>query len=487
MSIRPWVIVEPPDSRGLRKITVADKTVGSAWSLRELRKILSRLGYPRMMDVEDPASICWRGGNSKTWPDRPWRRRGVSALMIAGMLGSAVLHVVIGWPDAFKALTFSQRIVGAVFVLAGLLQFGATLAAIDYCGRRQLKVSGAITLLGAFITLPTAALLAFMWLEEREYTPYLWTFIPLLPWSLWALYRLIRQKSWHGTPHPKKFAAGVAATAILTAVSLAYSTMYQPTVAPIRFILKTQFGKPQASVNLKRVAIPLKLYVKNDGGIPIYVINDDYTVWGRSIKYSTKGEGMKQWKTDTEDWGFAVDAQRYAQEGEADVIASGHFSGPGTWLDVGEEFTYETVVRLPRNANYGELEATLTMDFMRKDRGRLDDDFGIPWHSWDKSEGQYYCPPDECGEYVIYHGRVRHNNNLINVTRKPRYVTAFWHPESGLSDFISSFDFKKKAISVYREGIDEAEVAREQERYGVATITANSKILTNDFLPRSGG
>jgi hypothetical protein len=483
MGILPWVIVEAPDSRGLRSVVVNGKVAGSAWSLRELRRILDRLGYPPTLDLEDPGSVLWRGGGSGTWPDRPWRRRATTALMTVGMLASAGLHIVIGWPDALRALTFSQRIVGSIFVLAGLLQGVATAAVLDHCGRRQFRMSGALVLLGAFIALPTSATLVFMWLEEREYTPYLLVFMPLLLWSLWALSFCVRAKSWKGLPHPKKFAAGVAFTAVTTAVSLVYSTMYQPTTAPIHLVLKADFGTPQTDVGLRQVAVPLSLSVKNAGAIPVYVVNDDYTVYGMSFHPAAEGEGLRHWRSDTESLD-AVEAERYVRTARKDVLRSGHFYGPGGWLDAGEEYVTEKVVRLPRDADYGELEASLQIHFMRKDRGRLDDDFGRPRFSWDENMEQYYCPPQQCGETAVYHGRVRHNNNLVNVTRRPRYATAFWGPRTTPDVFVSSFDFKKKALYVRREGIDREETAREQARFGIATVRTNAKLLTAEILRR---
>jgi hypothetical protein len=475
MSIRPWVIVEQPDSRGLRKVTINGEVVASAWSSRELRKILRRLGYPKTMNMEDPKSIYWRGGDSKTWPDHPWR-----------MLGSAVMHIVVGWPDAFKAFTFAQRIIGTIFVLAGLLQCAAVIAVLDYWSKRQLRPSGAISLLGAFIALATSTTLVFMWLEEMEDTPYLRVFAPLCLWSLWALCMLIREKAWQGTPHPKKFAAGVAATALLTAVSIAYSTMYQPTAAPIRFILKAEFGTPEASPDFQYVTIPLKLYVKNDGGIPVYIVNDDYTVWGTPVKHSAKGDGLKQWKTDTEESSYTAEAKRYVREGEADVVSSGHFHEPGSLLDPGEEVSQEETVTLPMNARYDELEATLDIEYIRRDRGRLEEEFQFPvGYSWDDGDKQYYCPPDDCGEYVVYYGRVSHNNNLVNVTRRPRHLAAFWGPEFGFYDAISSFDYEKKTLNAY-EDIDDAEIAREADNYGMGQVRTNSILPASKLLRLAG-
>jgi hypothetical protein len=278
------------------------------------------------MDVEDPASVCWRGGDSRTWPDRAWRRRAIIVLMVVGLLASMVLNAVIGWPDATGALTFAQRITGALFVLSSAVQGAAAIAVLDYWGRRQFKISGAIVLLGALISLATDSLLLLMWLEEREYTPYMLAFMPLWCWSLWALYLLVREKSWKGVPQPKRFAAGVFATALLTGVSLAYSTLYQPAVAPMRFALKVEFGTSRADRSRPFVHIPLKLYVKNTGGYPVYIINNDFSVYGRTAKYSERGDLAKGWRESIERG--AEEAELHVDQLAYKTISSGRFYEP---------------------------------------------------------------------------------------------------------------------------------------------------------------
>ncbi|MFB9534828.1 MULTISPECIES: hypothetical protein [Streptomyces] len=52
MEKTPRVIVEPPDSRGLRAVSVGGTAVGSAWSPSGLRKVLRRFGL--FMDQEAP-------------------------------------------------------------------------------------------------------------------------------------------------------------------------------------------------------------------------------------------------------------------------------------------------------------------------------------------------------------------------------------------------------------------------------------------------
>jgi hypothetical protein len=90
------------------------------------------------------------------------------------------------------------------------------------------------------IALATDSLLLFMWLEEMEFTPYVLVFMPLWCWSVWALCLLVRNRSWKEIPQPKRFAAGVVATALLTGTSLAYSTMYQPAAAPMHLTEETK-------------------------------------------------------------------------------------------------------------------------------------------------------------------------------------------------------------------------------------------------------
>ncbi|TQL18346.1 hypothetical protein [Streptomyces sp. SLBN-134] len=483
MSIRPWIIVEPPDGRGLRRVTIGGETAGSVWSRTGLRRLLGRLGYPETMDLDDPASVCWRGGDSGTWPDRALRRRSVTALLVAGLLVSMVFNAVIGWPDASGALTFAQRITGVLFVLSGVILGAAAIAALDYGGRRQFRASGAIVLLGVIIALATDGLLLLLWFEEREYTRHLLIYVPSLCWSVWALFLLVRRRSWKGIPQPKKFAAGVVATALLTAVSLAYSTMYQPAAAPMHFTLRAEFGKAWEDRDLSFVHVPLTLYMKNTGGIPVYIVNDIYTVRGRVALYSKGEEDL------AEEWRASVGKQG-SSEGEAELyvdglryttISSGRFYDAGSSLDVGQEYALKHVFQLPKDTGFDILSVEMQISYMRKDRGRLDvEEFRSSHASWNEYDRRYHCEPAICGGQLIYRGRVLHNNNLINVTRQPRYVTAVWSPGGQYLSSISSVPFNFRGLGDY------AEERRELERYGAAKARADAEISMAEVLSSAG-
>ncbi|MEV8593777.1 hypothetical protein [Streptomyces sp. NPDC052012] len=478
MSIRPWVIVEPPDSRGLRRVVVGNETVASVWSLPELRRVLGRLGYPASMDLEDPAAVCWRGGDSTTWPDRAWRRHTITVLMTAGLLASMVLNLMIGWPDALGALTFAQRVSGALFVLSAVVLGAGAVAALDHCGRRRHRSSGAMVLVGVLIALATDTLLVFMWFEEKEFTPYLMAFMPLLCWSMWALWLLVRERAWQGIPRPKTFAVGVVTTALLSVMSLAYSTMYQPVTAPKHVVLKAEFGTAQADPRLPYVHVPLKLYLKNDGGIPVYIISGDYSVYGRTADYSGGTDRLEEWRRSL-DRRQEEEAERYVDRLRFSEVSGGRFYRPGESLDVGQEYIMEHVFQMPRDAEFDTINLVLQITYMRKDRGKLDViEFGRAHRSW-KENDPYYCRPEKCGEELYHHGRVRHNNNLVNVTRGPRYATAIWAPGQTPHYSVSSFHFKGQ--------VSRSEEMREATRYGVSTAHADMSVPVAALLEEAAG
>lgn len=84
---------------------------------------------------------------------------------------------------------------------------------------------------------------------------------------------------------------------------------------------------------------------------------------------------------------------------------------------------------------------------------------------------------------------MRYNTSLINLTRKPRYVATFWSPEEEPNVFISSFNFKKhkKTESIYDiyEALDENEVDREADRYGLGSVSVNAEVSVKGLLKQA--
>ncbi|WP_329253473.1 hypothetical protein [Streptomyces canus] len=387
------------------------------------------------------------------------------------------LNAIIGWPDASGALTFAQRLTGVLFVLSSAMQGAAAVAALDHGGKRQFKASGAVVLLGVLIALATDSLLLFLWSEEMEYTPYALVFMPLWCWSLWALFILVREKSWKGIPQPRRFAAGVVASALLTGVSLAYSTMYQPVAAPVHFTLRADFGKSWLDRTVPFIQVPLTLYMKNTGGIPLYILNDEYTVRARGATYNEhpgRRDLESEWQESAGKRG--EEAEQYVREIKYRRVSSEHFYEPGKPIEAGQEYTLKRVFQLPKDATYDTVRVDLTISYIRKDRGKLDvEEFAIPHYSWKEEDSRFSC----CGRAVIYHAQVRHNNNLVNLTRRPRFATAIWSPVRPPTSSISRFGF-------WEERGPGSEEKREKERYGAAEVFLTSEVPFAELLKSSG-
>lgn len=474
MEHRAKVTVRPPDGRGLREVRIGAETVDRAWSMRDLRGILRRHGYPQDLDLEDKSEVCWAGGGSDAWPDHAWRRRTTIGFMAFGLVACMALLIVIGVPDAFDAMTFAGRLTGFLFILGGVAEGAAAIAAFDYWGKRSLNISGAIVLLGVLIAVTVTTLLVFLWFQEAEATLYTLAFFPHFFWSLWALWVVVREKIWRGTPYPTRIAAGVAATAILAGVNFAYSSLYQPTAAPTNLALQVRYGTPRMDRERPVVHLPVTLHLKNSGSVPLYILADGWTVYGRTGKYVEKSTELRDRREALEAVG---DAARHVESFERTTLGTGPFTGPGNWFDPGEEYTAQKMVEVPRTAKYDVLEASLNAMVMRKDRGTIDlDTFGTPQLSWDK-KSRFYCPPKECSEHLVYHAEVAYSTNLITVTRKPRYVTSWWALDPEDSDWGASIStFKGKGL------VKDEETQQEYRRYDLFTVDAQASIPFADIV-----
>ncbi|GHB81020.1 hypothetical protein GCM10010347_59710 [Streptomyces cirratus] len=453
-------MVQAPDERGLRQVTIDGAPAGSAWSQRDLRRQLRRAGLPGDMDLDDRAAVSWRGADSTSWPGRAGRRRATIALLAAGLLVCALLLADIGIVDALGALTFSGRLTGVLLVLSGAVQAVAAVAVFDFWGKRTLRYSGATVVAGVLIAVATQGLLLAVWFQEREWTPYLPVFLALSLWSLWAAWTIWRARAWKGIPYPKSFTAGVTATALLASANFAYSAVYQPHAALVHVKTEATFGTPRPDPELPLTYLPVKLHVKNEGAVPGYVANSIYWVWGRESVFDAKKSELDRdkWRADTES---GLDTELHVQPTAARVIDTGPVIPEGAWMAAGTDFTTERVVQIPTDARYDLVSAAMSVIFMRGDRGKIGPEFVNPIYSWrQKSERFFDCSAAPCYEYVLHHARIRHNNNIINVTRRPRYMSsARWFDKttSGITFLISPFNSKGR-LSANAEGSD---------RYGI--------------------
>ncbi|WP_206436475.1 hypothetical protein [Streptomyces sp. W1SF4] len=430
MNPQPLIVVEPPDSRGLRDVRVRGQVVGRAWSPRDLRGLLRRAEVPDDVDLEAGELVHWRGGGAEVWPDRPWRRRATSALIAAGLLVTAGVLGKIGKTDVSDALTFGGRVAGATFLFASIVEMIAAVCAFDYLGKRRWVYSGAAVLVGVVIALALNALLLAMQIDAGEYSPYAWVWPTVLVWAFWALRKISPQQIWRQSPHPKKVATGAAVAGLISIGNLLYSRVYVPYSSPLTMDIVVKFGEPQLNTKHTVLYVPMTVTVKNNGKVPLYILGTLYRVYGRSADFTEKDRGIAEWKADIRDGGTV---ERNISVMGLDLISSGEVivKGGGSFMEAGDVMSEERVLTIPANSQFDSLEGDAEAVVMRTDRATLSNDF-LPsgTASWDDSLSHVTDAPkwvaEPGDEYLRYQARVYYSNEILNATRRPRYATIWW-------------------------------------------------------------
>ncbi|MER6123004.1 hypothetical protein ABT173_10025 [Streptomyces sp. NPDC001795] len=466
--------MEAPDDRGLRAVRVQGVTVGSVWSRRGLRRLLRRAGLPRSIDLTDPNHVRWLA-DPDCWPDRPGLRRAAAALMVAGLLMSAAVLFQVGMTDAFNALAYGGRVEGVVFTIAALVETLAALAVCDYWGTRRLRYTGAAVLVGVGTVTVTNLMFLITQAQGGEYTPFLWLWIGLLFWTVWAWWRLTRHRAWQGVPHPKGIAVSVLVSGVAGIASFAYSQMYVPYATPVRIPFTVSFGAPAVSPDGAVLHVPAHVEFRNAGSVRVYVVGTIVTVKGWPTKFTQQGTKADVWKQEL--WKYD-ETVRHVVYSPFHMLLTGMFSDPGDRLDPGDDFSKSFVVDVPLRAGIGRVQLDATSSFIRADRGKLGNSYVDSGEtSWDTESGRHLTdapswvasPGDD---FYRYHSKIYHSSEMLNLTRATDYASAWWvirRWHEG-DDFAKGDTSPELVASIYRdpqgrESLNDSE----QEPYGMHT------------------
>lgn len=65
----PRIVIHAPDEQGGRRVHVDGAILGMAYSVKDLREFLRRVGLPGWEDVDlaDEGLFKWEGGGPETW------------------------------------------------------------------------------------------------------------------------------------------------------------------------------------------------------------------------------------------------------------------------------------------------------------------------------------------------------------------------------------------------------------------------------------
>ncbi|MFE3493985.1 hypothetical protein ACFXOM_24240 [Streptomyces sp. NPDC059169] len=472
---QPQVVVHAPDGRGLREVDVGGVSIGSAWSIRELRRVLRRAGFPADTELQHPAKVRWRA-DAALWPDRTWQRRATACLMALGIVTSATVLFRVGLSDTLRALTFGGRVMGVVFLAGALLEAAAAVAVVDYWGKRTVRYSGPCVVLGVVIAAVTSAMLLILQWEAGYLHGWFWLWIALVVWSGWAVCELTRQKAWQGVPHPRSFAAGLALSALVGAASMAYSSMYSPYVAPPTVPFGVSFGKPTLNAAHSTLYVPARFTFRNEGSVSISVIG---TLWKATMWPSTFTEKGTNVETLRNELGDGWDTHRHESlQSPSRMLAAGQISSPGSRLDPGDDFSKSVIIEVPLKAGDGRLYVFASISFIRADRGKLansyKDSLEYSWNTRSAAKEHQWDAPSWLAEkgddFFRYRSRIYRTSTVMNMTQHPDWAAMWWVIPRSRQGWYSPGD-PYMQVHIARDPNSQERLSDEQqEPYGMKTL-----------------
>ncbi|MFE2329030.1 hypothetical protein ACFXD5_34875 [Streptomyces sp. NPDC059385] len=397
MPITPEITVGAPDELGLRNVQIGGKTLGRAWSERELRRILDRAG------VEPGHAIHWFGGGPTVWPDGGgWRRRTIGGLMFVGFLATTYPLFRIGVSDSADALTYGGRIAGFTVLVASMVELAAAGACVDYYAKRRWPYSGVLVFAGVVIALLSGVGLLLLQIGER-FTGYSLIGISLTVGSSMALVELVKARAWKGLRNPRRIAIGAVVSTLLAVTNLAYSQIYVPYVKSPLVESGAEFREANQEKTGRPLYVTVHMYVKNAGEVPVYVLDSKY--WIHGVPASSRPDG-----------GVAKE----------ELIYDGDFVVPvGRVLNPGEEVAQDTVVEVdaPESKKYEAIRAQTEVYVIRKDRMKLP-----PEYASSAAQGNHLkrlAKVENIPENATYvlQSDISNSSEILNVARGRQRIT----------------------------------------------------------------
>jgi len=390
--------------------------------------------------------------------------------MVLGLLVSAVVLFRLGLSDALRALTFAGRVMGAVFLVSAVVEVVAA-GAVYFWGRRVTRYAGQAVLLGvSIVTVTSLVLLVLQW-EGGYLAGWFWLWTGLVAWAVWAVWMVAREKVWQGVPHPRRFATGVALSALIGSASVTYSAMYVPYVAPPKVPFMVSFGKPVLNPDKKRLYVPAHVTFRNEGSVSIFVIG---TLWAAQLwpsAFRAQGTERNEW---LQELGDGWDTNRQEEFNTAPrLLAAGQISNAGARLDPGDDFSKDAVVEVPLEAGQGRVELSASVSFIRADRCKLANSYkGSIERSWNadspRQEHVRDAPvwlAEKGDDYFRYQSRIYRSSEVMRMKQAPDWASMWWVIPKG-NDAIPVMQVHISRHPDAREVLSE----NEQEPYGMKTL-----------------
>lgn len=361
-----------------------------------------------------------------------------SFLLAAATLGvTAPIAIWFGASSLGTGLTFAGRLTGTLVIAGGLVMATSFIAAIDLYRsvphrfsrypRPARSISAPLVVVGALAVFGFAAMMAFtqVWSGDPGITLSLWVGLALL--SAFALY-LLRAHIPSPFANPRRFAAGLTVTTLITMANFAYSQIYVPASQLPTISVKPAFGTGSRAEGELDVAVPVTVTIKA-GSTRVYLLAATYAIEGTKTAVQKSERDVQALRADIE---ANNDPSINAETQANDFLQAGHLLTPGSELAPGDELTISKVVHLPIPVGYSSLRLSAHLNYFRADRARLHDYGAEPTErSFNKTSYQHTRDgPDwvtgKGDDYVLYSGILSEGNEIFKRTRKKVYVCFWW-------------------------------------------------------------
>ncbi|WP_306189129.1 MULTISPECIES: hypothetical protein [unclassified Streptomyces] len=351
------------------------------------------------------------------------------AVIVLVLLLTTLPLSLLGVDDLFHALTFPGRITGAVLIAVALTTLLGAAAALDHWLWRSFPYSGAIVLIGAFAAFLTNLFLLVETTKYGDSTTYSALFAALTAGSAWAVVAVWRTSV--VIPAPKRVAAAVIVSSVITIANFGYQNLYQPNQRETRPLLKLSTGKPDVSQDGKAFAIPVDITFENHGAVAFYVLGTEFHAMAEHVPLSKTDRLRQQWRADAEKWAISqeknpLSRREIHQPGQ--LVQAQPWIDPGAWIDPGDVFSIRVMVQLPIDTPYDQVAMYASASLARKDRLGLKSPLQFKAYSWKGSNVPVWVKKQEKSglDTLVYQARVDENNSIDKYTRDPRYVTVYW-------------------------------------------------------------
>ncbi|WP_307873847.1 MULTISPECIES: hypothetical protein [unclassified Frankia] len=372
-----------------------------------------------------------------------------------------------GVENVADSLAYLGCFTGVLMVVTAAVIILGALGTLDHWYSHRFEIAGLLALGGSVTAVVANTMLLVATVRESiESWPYFATWCLLVFASSWSCYVVYHTSV--VIPSPKKVAVAASATAVIAMANFGYTQLYQPYHEEPKPILEAKFGSPTLSADRKMFSVPITLTFEARGNVGVYLVGDQFVVYGRRVTIRSSGGSAPDWRHDSADG--QNELSRWT-EIRTEPIEIGRWDNFGSWEDPGVSRSTTRLVQLPVDIPYDQLGIRAEAVSVRRDRLSLDPMFATgAQYSWRDFRHQ------GCGsggaDCVRYRGRISENNSVDRHTRAPRYLTLWWN-------FGPTLETVGLESNIVRRGeldrsMSSEESSRLWNRYGLEKVTASA-------------